>query len=290
MSYIFYFGFKKIPSKPKCWDFQVSGENFLNSSCHFWNSIFIQILHQYSVLSNITPLCIFRSNIIYFDQRHPLKWNFWDFWVLQSKFVKLLMPILNWEVNSSSIIASFFILMTHNSLVNFKLKYFQLWTKESHQSPHFETYKCSGENLPNSLCYFPNQKLVFLQILQHCLMSWKIHPLDFFRSKITRKDQSKCKLLELLSAWIKIHQMLVIFETTNQFSFNFIYQSWVPLNITSLYFLSLSIIYFDQKQPIKVQIFEIFECLGQHLLNSSCQFWTSQFLFKFCIFFHCHNT
>ena len=135
MSYIFYFGFKKIPSKPKCWDFQVSGENFLNSSCHFWNSIFIQILQQYSVLSNITPWCIFRSNIIYFDQRHPLKWNFWDFWVLQSKFVKLLMPILNWEVNSSSIIASFFILMTHNSLVNFKLKYFQLWTKNPIKIP-----------------------------------------------------------------------------------------------------------------------------------------------------------
>ena len=221
MSYIFYFGFKKIPSKPKCWDFQVSGENFLNSSCHFWNSIFIQILQQYSVLSNITPWCIFRSNIIYFDQRHPLKWNFWDFWVLESKFVKLLMPILNWEVNSSSIIASFFILMTHNSLVNFKLKYFQLWTKESHQSPHFETYKCSGENLPNSLCYFPNQKLVFLQILHHSPVLWKITPLHFFRSNITRRDQSKCKFLRLLSPRIKIHQILVIFETTNQFSFKF---------------------------------------------------------------------
>ena len=200
------------------------------------------------------------------------------------------LPILNWEVNSSSIFASFFILMTHNSPVNFKLKYFQLWTKESHQSPHFETYKCSGENLPNSLCYFSNQKLVFLQILHHCLISWKITPLDFCRSNITRKDQSKCKFLGLLSARIKIHQILVIFETTNQFSFKIFYQSWVPLNITSLYFLSWSIIYFGQKQPIKVQIFEIFECLGQNLLNSSCQFWTSQFLFKFFIFLYCHNT
>ena len=45
-----------------------------------------------------------------------------------------------------------------------------------------------------------------------------------------------------------------------------------------------------EKQPIKVQIFEIFKCFGQNLLNSSCQFWTSQFLFKFCIFIHCHNT
>ena len=59
-------------------------------------------------------------------------------------------------------------------------------------------------------------------------------------------------------------------------------------NITLLYFFRSNIIYFGQRQSIKVQIFEIFECLGQNLLNSSCQFWTNQFLFKFCIFLHCH--
>ena len=36
-----------------------------------------------------------------------------------------------------------------------------------------------------------------------------------------RKDQSKCKFLRHLSALIKIHQILVIFETTNQFFFKF---------------------------------------------------------------------
>ena len=194
------------------------------------------------------------------------------------------MSVLNWEVNPSAVFS--FILMTHNSPVIFKLKYFQLWTKESYQSPHFETYKCSGSNVPNSLCYFPNQKLAFVQILHHSLVSWKITPLHFFRSNITRKDQSKCKFLRLLSAWIQIHQILVIFETTNQFSFKFFYQSWVPSNITSLYFLSWSIIYFGQKQSIKVQIFEIFECLGKNLLNSSCRFWTSQILFSFASFFN----
>ena len=195
------------------------------------------------------------------------------------------MPILNWEVNSSSDFASFLIFITYNSPVNFKLKYFQLWTKESHQSRHFETCKCSGENSPNSLCHFSNQKLVFLQILHHSLVSWKITPLDFFRSNIiTGKGQSKCKFWGLLGARIKINQILVIFETANQFSFRFVYQSWMPSNITSLYFLNWSIIYFGQKQPIKEQIFEIFECLGQNLLNSSSQFWTSQFHFKFCIF------
>ena len=196
------------------------------------------------------------------------------------------MSVLNREVNSFSIFLTLFILMTHNSPVNLKLMHFQLWTKESHQSPNFETFKCSGENFSNSSCHFWKQKSVFLQILHHSLVSWKITLLDFFRSNITRKDISKCKFLGLLSARIKIHQIFVIFETTNQFFFKCFYQSRVPSNITPLYFLIWSIIYFGQKQPI----FEIFECSGQDLLNSSCQFWTSQFLFKFCIFLHCHNT
>ena len=64
--------------------------------------------------------------------------------MLESKFVKLFMSVFNCEVNSSSVFALFFILMTHNSPVNLKLVHFQLWTKESHQSPNFETFKCSG--------------------------------------------------------------------------------------------------------------------------------------------------
>ena len=143
------------------------------------------------------------------------------------------MSILKRQVNSPSNFASFFIVMTKNSPVNFKLIHFLLWIKESHQSTNFETFKCSRESFPNSSCNFWKQKSVFLQIL-------------------------------------------------HQYS--------VPSNITPLYFLSWSIIYFGQKQLSKGKIFEIFVCLGQSLLNSSCQFWTSQFLFKFCIVLYCHNT
>ena len=44
----------------------------------------------------------------------------------------------------------------------------------------FENFECSGENLPNSLCLFPNHKSVFLQILYHFSVSWDITPLYFF--------------------------------------------------------------------------------------------------------------
>ena len=53
----------------------------------------------------------------------------------------------------------------------------------------------------------------------------------------------------------------VFLQTLHQYS--------VPSNITHLYFLNSNIIYFGQKQPIKVQIFEIFKCSGQNPSNSS---------------------
>ena len=90
---------------------------------------------------------------------------FLDFRVLESKFVKFLMSVLKWQVNSSSNFALFFIVMTYNSSVNFKVIPFLLWTKGSHQSPNFDTFKCSGENLPNFSSLFSNHKSVFLQNL-----------------------------------------------------------------------------------------------------------------------------
>ena len=104
--------------------------------------------------------------------------------MLESKFVKFLESVLKWKVNSSSNFALFFIVMTHNSSVNFKVIPFLLWTKGSHQSPNFDTFKCSGENLPNFSCYFSNYKSVFLQNLYNSTVSWKITPLYFCSSNI----------------------------------------------------------------------------------------------------------
>ena len=69
------------------------------------------------------------------------------------------------------------------------------------------------------------------------------------------------KLL-FFSLWTKIWQIL--------------HQSSVPSNITPLWLFSSKIIYFDQKELIKVQILDIFECSGQNLSNSLCQFWNDK--------------
>ena len=51
-----------------------------------------------------------------------------------------------------------------------------------------------------------------------------------------------------------------------------LYPSSVSWKIIPLYFFSLNNIYFALKKPIKVKIFEIFECSGQNLPHSLCQF------------------
>ena len=139
--------------------------------------------------------------------------------MLWSKFVKFLMSVLKRQVSSSSIFVSFFIVMTHNFSVSFKPIHFLICTKGSHQSSNVDTFECSGENFSNSSCHFPSSKSVFLQILHHSSMPWKITP---------------------------------------------------------MYFFSSNNIYFAQKEPIKMKIFETFECSGQILSNSLCQFWNDK--------------
>ena len=55
---------------------------------------------------------------------------FLDFRGLESKFVKFLMSILKWQVNSSSIFVSPFISMTHNSSINFNSYIFYFGQKD----------------------------------------------------------------------------------------------------------------------------------------------------------------
>ena len=55
-----------------------------------------------------------------------------------------------------------------------------------------------------------------------------------------------------------------------------LYPSSVSWEIIPLYFYRSKNIYFAQKGPIKVKFFEIFECSGQILSNSWCQFWNEE--------------
>ena len=199
--------------------------------------------------------------------------------MLRSKFVKFLMSIFKRQVSSSSIFVSFFIVMTHNPSVIFQVIHFLLWAKGSHQSSNFDTFECSGENLPNSSCHFPSNKSVFLHILHHCSLSWKITPLYFLAQTIytlLKRSPLKWKFLRLSSAQVKICQIPVNFETISWFLSKFCISS-VSWKITPQYFFSSNNIYFARKEPIKVKMFETFGMLtGQNLSNSLCQFWNDK--------------
>ena len=176
------------------------------------------------------------------------------------------MSIIKRQLISSTIFVSFFIVMIHNSSVNFKVIPFLLWTKESHQSPNFESFKSSGENLPNFSCHFSNHESVFLQNLHNSSVSWKINSLYFCSSNniyLAQKESINVKIFETFECSGQ--------NSSNSFSqfwkyklipLQILYPSSVPWKITSLYFFSSDNIYYAQKEHIKMKIFEACECLG----------------------------
>ena len=133
--------------------------------------------------------------------------------MLRSKLIKFPMSILKQQVNCSSNFASLFIFMTHNnSSGNFKVMHFLLWVKGSYQSPNFETFKCSGENLPYSSCHFPNHKSVFLEIFK-LLCTFLGQTLNTLHNR----NQWKCKFSDFWVLGSKFMKLLSFLK--QQFSF-----------------------------------------------------------------------
>ena len=107
------------------------------------------------------------------------------------------------QVNSSSNFSSVFSVISHNCSVNFYLMHFLLWTKGSRESTNFDTFNCSGKNLPNFSCHFPNHKSVFVKNF-----AWPVSVMKDNSSVYTflgqvlyslhQRDQWKFKFLRLL--------------------------------------------------------------------------------------------
>ena len=97
--------------------------------------------------------------------------------------------------------------------------------KEPIKMKIFDTFECSGQILPNSLCQFWNDESIPLQILYLSSVSWKITPLYFFSSNniyYAQKEPIKMKILET-------------YECSGQNLSNFFFQFWndklIPLQI-----------------------------------------------------------
>ena len=153
---------------------------------------------------------------------------------LKSKLLKLLssrvkicqIPYVYFETTSQFFFRFFIILrfITHNSSENLQLMHFLLWTKGSHESANFDTFKCSDENLPKCSCHFPKRKSVFLQILNDSSVSRNITPLYIFRSNVVhfaQKGPIKVHILQICYCSDQNSRFLVIFETKNWLFFKF---------------------------------------------------------------------
>ena len=85
----------------------------------------------------------------------------------------------------------------------------------------FDTFKCSGQILSNSLFQFWNDKSIPLQTLYLSSISWKIIPLTFLAQRIytfLKRSPLKWKFLRLSSARVKFCQISYAnFQTTSRF-------------------------------------------------------------------------
>ena len=92
-----------------------------------------------------------------------------------------------------------------------------------------------------------------------------------------KRSPLKWKLLRFSSAQVKFCRIpYANFETTSQFPSKVCIPLPVLWKITPLYFLSSNNIYFPQKEPIKMEMFETYECSDQNLSNFLCQFWNGK--------------
>ena len=190
----FLFWMKVSQESPNFETFEFSGENFL--------MLFLKAQISFPLNLAQTFYTLVKSS--------PLKGKFLRLLSSRVKIHWVKITHVNFEVNSSSISSSFFNTITPNSPVNIKLIYFQLLTKESHQSPNFEKHKS-----------------VFFQVFYQSWVSSKVTPL-YFLSKaniiytLVKINPLKCKLLRFSNAWVKICWIPhVNFEMTSQFLFKF---------------------------------------------------------------------
>ena len=134
--------------------------------------------------------------------------------------------------------------------------HFLLWTEGSHQGPYFDTTECSGENLPNSSCHFPNYKSVFLQTLHHSSVSWKITCLYFFSSQtlytLYKKEPIKKQIFEAFEWSGQNSPNSCHFWNNIPVFLQILHHASVTWDITPLYFFSWNFLYFQRKEPIKI--------------------------------------
>ena len=168
------------------------------------------------------------------------------------------MSILKWQVKSITNFALFFIVITHNSPLSFKLINFLLCIKGSNESPNFENFVCSGENLPNSSCHFPNHKSVFLKFCMTLnVMKYNCAVLGQMLYTLHKRDQSKRKFLDFLVPKSTFTKFLSFLKQKISFSSNFAQLFHIMRHIPSILFLDETLYAFSKSSLSQYKLGEI---------------------------------
>ena len=257
-----------------------------NSSCHFSSnkSVFLQILHHSLVSWKITSLYFFSSNNIYFAQKETIKMKILG--LSSSAQVKICQIFyVNFET-TSWFLSKFCISLQFNE----RLFLYTFLAQTMHTLPKRSPLKWKCLRLLSARvkfcqCQFWNNKSIPLQILSKFCVSLHFHEryvLYTFLAQtmytLLKRSPLKWKFLRISSsAQVKIYQIFYVnFETTSWLLPKFC----IPLQFHERLFLCTffisNIIYFAQKQPIIMKMFETFKCSGQISSNSLCQFWNNK--------------
>ena len=157
-----------------------------------------------------------------------------------------------------------------------------------------ETFKCSGENLPNSSCQFLEAKASFPSNFVSILSAIKHNSSVPFLAEslytLVKSSPLKSKFLRLLNSQVKIRQIPYVnlkqqVISSSDFSSFFsviAYNSSVSLWL--MHFLPWT------KWSHENTNFDNFKCSDENLPNSSRNFPNQKsFFFKFCMTLKCHE-
>ena len=193
------------------------------------------------------------------------------------------MPILKGQVASSPIFVSFFSFIKDYSSVLFLAQTIYTLLKRSPLKWTFLRFWSARLKF----CQIPYANFeTTTHFLSKLCISFQLHERLFLCSFLTqtiytllKRSLFKWKFLRFWSVRVKFSRIPYgNFETASCFLSNF----WIFLQFYKRLFLctlfSSNNIYFAQKEPIKMNIFEILECSAQILSNSLCQFWNDNSL------------
>ena len=168
-----------------------------------------------------------------------------------------------------------------------------LLTKRAHQCSIFQTLSAPMKVHPIPHAIFGTKRSGF-KILHHCSVSWKITPLYFLAqiSYTLDKNGPSSDIFKPFE-WLGENSPNSLCHFWNQESIflQTVHHLSVSWNITLMYFFISIFICFGQKNSVKVQIFRLSTAsmkINQipYVIFQA----TSQFSFKFCNTFQCHDT